>query len=306
MFRHFLAYVLPLGLLTGCSTLHTIGNRVPRATEKNPAVRCVCLWQPSEGPGLKGGNTRGFAGQILFFARNSDEPVAVDGDIRIFVFDDFGDPSQQSKPVHEFDYVDGAWNDYLRESQVGVGYHVYVPYTRRTTAEAKCALRIRLTRPDGTKLFSDLTPVNLDGTRRRDRPLSGRSDRVDGNYIQHYNLAAPNEPNDPREAFAAWKARAITIGTTQNGEVVSFNEPGLLPPVQAEPVPSQGFEAMQAATADDLPPVDPAIETHRVQDRIRRIGKGIPDPAERREARVQKMQNELHELFGSETEISIR
>ncbi|MFP6762493.1 MAG: hypothetical protein VB858_02705, partial [Planctomycetaceae bacterium] len=144
-----------LGLtLAGCSTLEPAklpllkSRPVSHATAVSPAIRILSLWQPGEGDGLDGIQGRGFVGQIYFFTGDSPTPVAVDGDVRIFVFDNLGTPEEQKTPIHQFDFHSGGWQGYQTESALGPCYNVYVPYTRKGQHEADCGLRIRLSRPD--------------------------------------------------------------------------------------------------------------------------------------------------------------
>src|SRR5262245_32229519 len=85
---------------TGCSHISVFSReKVVEADKQNPAAEVVSLWQPAKGPGLNNVPGRGFAGQILFFTRGSSTPVVVDGDVRVYLFDNQGTPEQQAKPL---------------------------------------------------------------------------------------------------------------------------------------------------------------------------------------------------------------
>ncbi len=151
----------------GCSSL-TGSKRAAftPATARNPAAKILCVWQQADGPGLNGETTRGLAGQVFFFPREGDVPVTVQGELKIFVFDDVGTPEEQSKPLHQVDVPSYELNSRLGETQFGPSYTVFAPYTRKGSSEANCAVRVRLTRPDGSVLFSDMAQVKLNGTPR--------------------------------------------------------------------------------------------------------------------------------------------
>ena len=120
--------VLVAGVLSGCQsmTLSKVSSALPSsvtslfgadkkvdwADKDNPVVRCVCLWQPADGT-WEGSPTRGFGGQVFFLDRKTARPVAVKGDVRIHVFDDFGPRETHGKAVHTFDFTKGAWNAFL-------------------------------------------------------------------------------------------------------------------------------------------------------------------------------------------------
>jgi len=79
--------------LTGCAATSIFklgGDQFPKSGANNPVVRILGLWQPMQGPGLHNETARGFGGQILFFDKNDDAPAQVDGEVRVYVFDDQG------------------------------------------------------------------------------------------------------------------------------------------------------------------------------------------------------------------------
>ena len=150
---------------SGCATLKMpFGkDRMQTATARNPVTQVICIWQPSEGRDPNGMPCRGFAGQILFLAGRNSLPVMVDGDVRIYLFDDQGTDEEQTKPIHQYDFDSGSWAPHLTKGTLGPTYSVFVPYTRRGTYEAKCALRVRLKPADEPAVFSDMAMVPLDG-----------------------------------------------------------------------------------------------------------------------------------------------
>ena len=157
----------------GCATLNlaNIDLRSRKATARNPAIRVVCLWEPAEGRDPKGVPCQGFAGQILFLT-NSSLPVSVDGDVRIYLFDNKGTEEEQSKPLHQFDFDGGSWAQHYTYGTLGPAYNVFVPYMRRGTYDATCALRVRLSPKHGPVIFSEMTSIELLGFEQGKRPAS--------------------------------------------------------------------------------------------------------------------------------------
>ena len=155
--------------LTGCVTLHfPFGkNHMQKASARNPVTQIICIWQPSEGRDPNGMPCRGFAGQILFLAGRNSLPVKVEGDVRIYLFDDQGTSEEQTKPMHQYDFDSTSWSVHLTKGTLGPTYSVFVPYTRRGTYEAKCALRVRLNSSDQPAVFSDMASIPLDGRTKK-------------------------------------------------------------------------------------------------------------------------------------------
>ncbi len=156
--------------VAGCSTVDIAGRKpAPFASADHPAVRCVCLWQEAKGQAETGEITRGFAGQVYFFTADDQSSVGVEGDVHVFLFDDHGSPDQQARPISESGFANVEWQAMRRDSQLGPTYSLFVPYPRAGNLEANCALRLRLTQPDGSTLFSEMTQVKLPGLARQKR-----------------------------------------------------------------------------------------------------------------------------------------
>lgn len=152
-------------LSTGCATLNFPWDqqKVNKATPQNPVVQIICLWEQAEGRDPNGVPCRGFAGQILFLANRHAEPVEIEGDVRIYLFDNVGTTEEQSKPLRQYDFDNEAWKVHLTKTAVGPSYSVFVPYVRRGQANAQCALRVRLTPKDGPTIFSEVSSMPLKG-----------------------------------------------------------------------------------------------------------------------------------------------
>lgn len=156
----------------GCSSLSLphFGNSPAASVSRNPS-RCLCLWQPVKTEDASGQPVQGFGGQVYFFEAGSEEPVEVEGDVRVFVFDDVGTPEQQARPKTVKDFDPFVWKSFRTTSQVGTNYSLFVPYDEASQYESVCSLRLRLVQPDGTQVFSDMATVKLAGEPREDKSI---------------------------------------------------------------------------------------------------------------------------------------
>ena len=200
----------------GCTSLSVphFGESKTENVGAKPA-RCLCLWQPVHGQDAAGQQVSGFGGQVYFFAAGSEEPIEVDGDVRVFVFDDVGTPEQQARPKDVQDYDSFVWKSFLNNSQFGSNYTVFVPHAAASNYESICSLRLRLKRPDGSQLFSDMATVKLAGERREDKSIR--------------QLVSPHEhsirPDRSRELRVELEQRhntsdrATTIGSIKEGSI---------------------------------------------------------------------------------------
>ncbi len=173
-----LACVVLVGILTvsGCGGGKSIRRwfggpkEYPKATAENPATEVISVWEPAEGTGVNGLPSRGFAGQVMFFTRNSPEPVQVNGDIRIYLFDDTGAVEERKKPIHQFDFTPEAWNTHITDGTLGASYNVFIPYTKDNPYQTRCTLRVRIQQPNKPPVFSEAIAVTLPGPIAKNEP----------------------------------------------------------------------------------------------------------------------------------------
>lgn len=226
--RSTLSVLLSVALLTafsgGCSSLQMsrLTGGSPELTHEDaskPAVRALCVWQEARGQNQNGQTARGFGGQIYFFNAVDSMPVVVDGDVRIFLFDDEGTPEEQAKPIGEFDFPREMWRGMLHDSQFGPAFSVFIPYPKPGFHEVGCSLRLRLTRPDGSKLFSEIASLKLSGAPRPDKSPRKAAPALDAastrQFITEWRDQYTPEPT----------GRGITIGTERAGGKLRADQP---------------------------------------------------------------------------------
>lgn len=262
--------VLGLGLCgllamtaSGCSGVPLLKwgkHEIPAATEANPAVRVIGIWEPSEGQGLEGVPSRGFAGQILFFTRGSNSPVRVDGDVRIYLFDDQGTPEEQAKPIHQFDFKDKAWTVHLQNGTLGPSYHVFIPYTRRHPYQCRCSLRVRLTPESGAPVFSDTVQITLPGPARGDEKpkhplapeLASKPPEEFGASVEHRTIR-PNKMEEAAEILAEFKqkqARQNGAPASPTAGITAMASDAVTPATAVEPVSPESGSAENVKASD--------------------------------------------------------
>lgn len=180
--RNIIAACLLISL-SACSSLNLnpLKRQKPllKADAEHPVIEVICLWQAAEGQGLDGMPTRGFAGQILFFAQGYTEPCLVDGDVTIYVFDDHGDSTEQAKPLRVFQFESEVWQQYARETSLGAGHQIFLPYTRPGAHHAECALKVRFTPKQGSPQFSRMAHVVLSGVKSKNQLTRIDAPRLD-------------------------------------------------------------------------------------------------------------------------------
>ncbi|HUG19453.1 MAG TPA: hypothetical protein VMM56_10770 [Planctomycetaceae bacterium] len=151
---------LTLLVTTGCSSLpleRWFGSQEAVASPANPAVDVVCLWEPSEGRDLRGLPRRGMKGQIMFFTHGTNSPVVVNGDVKVYQFDNYGPRESWDKPVHQFEFSAAQWNSFLAQGMLGPTYNVFIPYMRKHPEQVNVTLQLRFTPHDGSRVIYSKT-----------------------------------------------------------------------------------------------------------------------------------------------------
>ncbi|MFM8582788.1 MAG: hypothetical protein ACKOFW_14955, partial [Planctomycetaceae bacterium] len=169
------------------------GEKIPVASEKNPVVQVLTMWQAGEGPGIDGKTTRGFVGQIYLFTARSPIAAKARGLVEIYVFDDQGDEEQQTKPLHQFRYEPDSWEMLGQPGKLGQVHTLFVAYTRPGKHKAQCSLRVTFTPDKGLPIHSEMSYITLPGR-------SANADAATGGLSAARPGEAANSFDDSREA----------------------------------------------------------------------------------------------------------
>jgi hypothetical protein len=143
--RHLLPrLVLALaGLVaTGCSTLD-IQSKLPWATNEEKLkkdkfqrpVRMAAIWTPTTMTSPSGSVTRGFGGRLYFY-NDVGEPIAVEGQLMVYAYDD----SQRTSASHvksdggvedadrKYAFTSDQFSGHFAPSDFGPAYSVWIPW----------------------------------------------------------------------------------------------------------------------------------------------------------------------------------
>lgn len=185
----------PVALLSSMRAQKTIG-------------RILCLWEPSEGLGVDGLPSRGFAGQILFFGHGGATPVPVKGTVRIMEYVNYDPDEIDPTPNHIFTFDDGAWNAHRSKGTLGEAYNVFLPLTDDPRTHVLCALRVEFTDEDGRMVSSPYTEVTLPGRAGRSATNVKRADHAADTSAKSTNV-------DPVSPASTTKLESTTIALPQ-------------------------------------------------------------------------------------------
>ncbi len=171
-----LVLLLPVVLLTGCQSGSTLirtpslllqdpGQLVGRPRYERNLAKIVTIWEPSQGKDMNGLNSRGFAGQILFFGAENESGARVRGKVLISLYDDY-QPDLLEEPtlLHRFEFDADAWEMHRGEGTLGHSYSVFIPYVNAENKnQVNCALKVEIQPDGGLPVSSRETEVLLPG-----------------------------------------------------------------------------------------------------------------------------------------------
>ena len=272
---------------TGCTALGLSSLWGPKALvadARHPVTEVMCLWEAAEGTGLDGLPTRGFAGQVLFFTSGRAAPAKVDGEIRVFVFDDQGVNGDRAIPLHQFDFPGPAWNAFLTTTNFGTAYQLFIPFTRPGGMHADCEIRVRYTPKDGNPVYSRPCTVSLAGPRASSAKAGrgahsgpGRQPIQQASY-EEQALSPNSEPRQlpseirlgpHRELVGAQNAKVDRLNRLASALVDEggSRQPEPEPEPDEAPAPSGTRRRLQSSAPAVAPaPIEPAPEPPAASD----------------------------------------
>ncbi len=207
-----IAVALP-GCASASSWLKIGKESFPKADSSNPVVRILAVWQVGEGQNADGMTTRGFVGQIFLLDAQKQVPVAAEGSVRIYLFDDQGTPEERDRPIHQHDFPVDSWRVRLTKTKMGPAYVLFTPYTRKGAHKAECSLRIKFTPADGgAPVFSDLAPISLPGRSTNVVETIARTTQATG---------STNPPPDATTTTMSGTSREASSSRGRSGEETS-------------------------------------------------------------------------------------
>lgn len=122
-----------------------------------PVWTDTVLHQPGQ-PGV-----RGFGGRIYFYGKENTNPVEVDGNLAVYVFDADDDMPSDQKPLRKFVFTADQFKTHMSKSTIGPSYSVWIPWGEVGGVPRRLSLIARFEGRDGGTTISDSTIKMLPG-----------------------------------------------------------------------------------------------------------------------------------------------
>jgi len=155
--------VLLLALLTGCSQFDLADKFAFPGEKPRPPERLTALWTHTvlNQPGKPG--VRGFGGRVMFYGKDRDKSINVDGSLTIYAYDDTHSDGSRSAPVRKYVFTADQLPDHYSKSALGHSFSVWLPWDEVGGPQRQIGLLARFEGRKGGVVMSDMSRQTLPG-----------------------------------------------------------------------------------------------------------------------------------------------
>ncbi|MEX2307833.1 MAG: hypothetical protein WD738_09595 [Pirellulales bacterium] len=131
--------------------------------EEGTPVRLVGTWtdtvfnQPGQKP------QRGFGGRLLFYEKNNDKPILVDGQLVVYAFDESGRDPTDNKPTRRYVFPPDQMPSHMSMCEMGTSYSFWLPWDEAGGPRTEVSLICRFEPMGGAVITSEQTKHLLPG-----------------------------------------------------------------------------------------------------------------------------------------------
>jgi hypothetical protein len=226
-------------------------SRQPRLKESRypTPVRMAAIWSPAVYNQAGQGSTRGFGGRLYFYdAKN--QPVSVEGQLVVYVYNDTAPGGDNKPPEKKFAFTPEQFTQHYSPTELGASYSIWIPWDAVGQPQAELTLVPIFTSASGQLVVGE-TAHNL---------LPGPTTRLRQSQLSQSMLPpSPVIRIDPSMARDAAANYAVQQASYQDGAAQS---PGAapFPPPQADglatmsiTLPGTMSDRLVAAAPQDSP-----------------------------------------------------
>ncbi|MCH7752464.1 MAG: hypothetical protein IH898_09965 [Planctomycetes bacterium] len=201
-FATTLLLVTTLVTSVGCSSLNTGNWKFAKSLDVRRAmwwksekpepqlpVRLVSTWTDTvlHRPGQE--SQRGFGGRLLFFGRESDDPVCVDGQLVVYAYDEANCDPRNGQPTRRFIFPREQFTRHYSESTLGPSYSVWLPWDAVGGPRKNISLIARFEPYQGQLIVGEQTRHLLPGTALAGDAPAGQPGMSEIQLAQHTTAA---------------------------------------------------------------------------------------------------------------------
>jgi hypothetical protein len=143
-----------------------VGLKSDKPLPPETPVRLVSTWTDTVLNQAGKPSQRGFGGKLVFFKRDSEEPVRVDGQLVIYAFDESDREPHETHPSRKYVFPREEFVRHESESQLGPAYSVWLPWDEVGGNMKQISLIARFEPHGGPTVLGEQTKHLLPGVSR--------------------------------------------------------------------------------------------------------------------------------------------
>ncbi len=262
-----------LCLLVGCSVID-LPDKLDLGESKDKVerpVKMTALWSDTV---LVEAGVVGFGGRIMFYGRNGEDPIKVDGELTVFAYDDTDNVRENTLPARKYVFRSEEFSGHYSESKLGHSYSFWIPWDRVGGPRRQVSLIARFKSKHGGVVMSEMTRHLLPGTPPADlaqgksQPLPRVDEPQGSRVVQTANLARVGELPQASLAVAAMQTTTIAMtdgmgAAARNNVVHAWEQPSADVRVAAQALSPVTGEAVNA------PPADGKLDSEQLRALVR-------------------------------------
>lgn len=137
---------------------------VDQEPESQPPARMLTSWTHTVLHRAGEKPKRGFGGRLIFFGRESDQPINVAGQLVIYAFDEADREAYDTHPTRRYIYPPDQFARLESDNRMGTSYSVWVPWDEVGGPQKNISLIARFEPLDGPLILGEQTQHLLPGT----------------------------------------------------------------------------------------------------------------------------------------------
>jgi hypothetical protein len=190
----------------GCSAWQKTKPYLCPWAEEDPQMptKVVAIWTDSVG--YRGEQTplRGFGARLLFYNKDENKPVKVDGSLIVYGFDETGRKASNTRPDRKFVFTAKQMAKHYSKSEIGHSYSIWVPWDEAGGPQTSVSLIVRFMPKEkgGNVVISEQTTQLLPGTTKPGSDLAkpeATNDR-EVRQVAHEEVSSAPAENTPAPA----------------------------------------------------------------------------------------------------------
>jgi len=186
------------------------------------------LHQPGKKP------QRGFGGRLIFYGKDNEKPVLVDGQVVIYAFDETNRVPTNNKPTRRYVFPQDQLSRRMSMSEVGPSYSFWLPWDEAGGPQTEISLIARFEPKDGPIVIGEQTKHLLPG----ETPATG----IVNNTPPKLPDGIPMRPAAPQLASLVEQAQAQAANNQvqlAQVQLASYDAATGQPPQQLPPEPQR-------------------------------------------------------------------